>query len=68
MKKSEFIEVIVLAVLWLATAIGCIGAFFYDWTWHNLLLGIAAGWFAGMIIHVLVDEFKETKNITKVQK
>lgn len=68
MKKIEFIEVIVLAVLWSAAAIGCIRAFFYDWTWHNLAMGIAAGWFAGVIIRALVDEYKDTKNTTKVQK
>ncbi len=68
MEKSEFFEVIVLAVLLVATAIGCIGAFFYDWTWHNLLLGITAGWFAGVIIRALVNEYKDTQNTTKVQK
>lgn len=68
MEKTEFIEVIVLAVLWTAAAIGCIGAFFYDWTWHNLVMGIAAGWFATVIIRALVDEYKDTKNTTKVQK
>ena len=68
MDKTEFIEVIVLAVLLVATAIGCIGAFFYDWKWHNLLLGITAGWFAGVIIRALVDEYRDRKNTTKVQK
>ena len=66
MKKIEFIEVIVLAFLLVMTAIGCIGAFFYDGKWHNLLLGITAGWFATVIIRALVDELKETKNTTKV--
>lgn len=68
MKKIEFIEVIVLAVLWSAAAIGCIGAFFYGWKWHNLVMGIAAGWFATVIIRALVDEYRDTKNTTKVQK
>jgi len=68
MEKSEFFEVIVLAVLWTATAIGSIGAFLYDWTWHNLLLGITAGWFAGVIIRALVNEYQNTKDTTKVQK
>lgn len=61
MNKIDLIEVIVLAVLWTATAIGCIGAFLYDWTWHNLVLGIAAGWFAGVIIRTLVEEYRDTK-------
>ena len=68
MNKIELIEMVGLAVLWLATAIGCIGAFFYDWTWHNLLLGIAAGWFAAVIIRVLIEEYREAKNTTRVQK
>ena len=68
MEKSEFFEVIVLAVLLVATAIGCIGAFFYDWKWHNLVEGITAGWFASVIIRALVNEYKDTKNTTKVQK
>ena len=68
MEKSEFFEVIVLAVLLTVTAIGSIGAFFYDWKWHNLLLGITAGWFAGVIIRALVNEYKDMQNTTKVQK
>ena len=68
MDKTEFIEVIVLAVLLVETAIGCIGAFFYDWKWHNLVGGITAGWFASVIIRALVNEYKDTKNTTKVQK
>ena len=43
------------------TAVGCIGAFLYDWTWHNLVLGIAAGWFAGAIIRVTVEDYRATK-------
>ena len=68
MEKSEFFEVIVLAVLLVATAIGCMSAFFYEWKWHNLLLGITAGWFASVIIRALVNEYKDTQNTTKVQK
>lgn len=68
MEKSEFFEVIVLAVLLVATAIGSIGAFFYDWTWHNLVGGIAAGWFACVIIRALVNEYQDMQNTTKVQK
>ena len=68
MNKIELIEMVGLAVLLAATAVGCIGAFFYDWKWHNLLLGIAAGWFAGVIIRALVNEYQDTKNTTKVQK
>lgn len=68
MEKSEFFEVIVLAVLLVATACGCIGAFFYDWKWHNLAGGITAGWFASVIIRALVNEYKDTQNTTKVQK
>lgn len=68
MEKSEFFEVIVLAVLLVATAIGCIGAFSYDWKWHNLAGGITAGWFASVIIRALMNEYKDTQNTTKVQK
>ena len=61
MNKIDWIEMIGLAVLWTATAIGCIGAFFYDWKWHNLVLGIAAGWFASAIIRVTVEEYQDAK-------
>lgn len=61
MTKIDWIEMIGLAVLWTLTAVGCIGAFLYDWTWHNLVLGIAAGWFAGAIIRVTVEDYRATK-------
>lgn len=47
----------VLFILFIALAIGCIGAFAYSWTWHNIVLALLA-----MIAAMsLVDDYKNNK-------
>ena len=51
----------VIVILFVALGVGGIGAFAWDWTWHNLVLAVLA--FIGAIS--MVDDYRK---INKKQK
>lgn len=63
-KYDLFISGFVTAMCVLCT-IGCIGAYFYNWTWHNLLLGAFFGWFAYVWVSETLKELKKNKEAKK---
>ena len=68
MTKSEIIVMSILAITFMVIAIGCFGAFFYNWTWHNIALGVGALEMAILFGEAVVGDYREFKNTTKVQK
>lgn len=58
----------ILAITFMVIAIGCFGAFFYDWKWHNIALGVGALEMAIVFGEAVLSDYKEFKNTTKVQK
>ena len=49
MSKFDKIATWVIFLLFVALTVGCIGAFAYGWTWHNLVLAVLAFIGAGSI-------------------
>ncbi len=68
MEKSEFIVMSILAITFMVIAIGCFGAFFYDWTWHNIALGVGALEMAIVFGDTVLSDYRDNQNTTKVQK
>ncbi len=68
MEKSEFIVMSILVITFMVIAIGCFGAFFYDWKWHNIALGVGALEMAIVFGQAVLSEYRETQNTIKVQK
>ncbi len=68
MEKSEFIVMSILAITFMVIAIGCFGAFFYDWKWHNIALGVGALEMAIVFGQAVLSEYRENQNTIKVQK
>ena len=68
MEKSEIIVMCILAITFMVIAIGCFGAFFYNWTWHNIALGVGALEMAIVFGEAVLSDYRENQNRTKVQK
>ena len=65
MSKFDFFCHIVIMVLAVGSAIGCIGAFFYNWTWHNLFLGGLVGVFALFYASEVAEMARKANNFNE---
>ena len=64
MKKIDFIINIVTAMLFIAIAVGCFGAFLYGWRFHLILLGVMSS-YAGYVMITGTLEDMEDNNKKK---
>ena len=61
MKKIDFIINIVIAMLFIAIAVGCFGAFLWGWRFHLILLGVMSS-YAGYVMITSTLEDMEDNN------
>lgn len=64
MKKIDFIINIVTALLFIAIAVGCFGAFFFGWKFHLILIGVMST-YAGYVMMAGTLEEMEDNNKKK---
>lgn len=58
MKKIDFIINIVMAMLFIAIAVGCFGAFFFGWKFHLILLGVMSSYAGYVMITGTLDDME----------
>ncbi len=59
MKKIDFIINMATAMLFIAIAVGCFGAFFWGWKFHLILLGVMSGYAGFTMIAGTLDEMED---------
>lgn len=64
MKKIDLIINIVTAMLFIAIAVGCFGAFFFGWKFHLILIGVMST-YAGFVMMAGTLEEMEDNNKKK---
>ena len=62
MKKINFIINIVTAMLFIAIAVGCFGAFLWGWRFHLILLGVMSSYAGYVMITGTLDDMDDNKN------
>lgn len=62
MKKIDFIINIVTALLFIAIAVGCFGAFFFGWKFHLILLGVMSCYAGFTMIAGTLEDIENNKN------
>lgn len=67
MERNENIVMTIMAITFAAICIGCIGAFFYDWTWHNLAIGIGAAEMAIVFADTVIQDYRENENKERIK-
>ena len=65
MEKSELFWHAIITLVAALCAIGCIGAYFYDWTWHNLFIGAFFAMFAIFYANEVADIARQAKNFNE---
>jgi fatty acid desaturase len=58
MKKIDFIINIVTAMLFIAIAVGCFGAFLWGWRFHLILLGVMSSYAGYVMITGTLDDME----------
>lgn len=59
MKKIDLIINIITALLFIAIAVGCFGAFFFGWKFHLILLGVMSTYAGYIMIVGTLEEMEE---------
>jgi fatty acid desaturase len=59
MKKIDFIINIVTAMLFIAIAVGCFGAFLWGWKFHLILLGVMSSYAGYVMITGTLDDLED---------
>jgi fatty acid desaturase len=59
MKKIDFIINIVMAMLFIAIAVGCFGAFLWGWKFHLILLGVMSSYAGYVMITGTLDDLED---------
>jgi fatty acid desaturase len=59
MKKIDFIINIVTAMLFIAIAVGCFGAFLWGWRFHLILLGVMSSYAGYVMITGTLDDMED---------
>jgi fatty acid desaturase len=59
MKKIDFIINIVTAMLFIAIAVGCFGAFLWGWKFHLILLGVMSSYAGYVMITGTLDDMED---------
>ena len=59
MKKIDFIINIVTAMLFIAIAVGCFGAFLWGWRFHLILLGVMSSYAGYVMITGTLDDLED---------
>ncbi len=62
MKKIDFIINIVTAMLFIAIAVGCFGAFLWGWRFHLILLGVMSSYAGYVMITGTLEDMEDNKN------
>lgn len=65
MKKIDFIINIVTALLFIAIAIGCFGAFLWGWKFHLVLIGVMSSFAGYVMINDTFDDMADKDNNKK---
>lgn len=60
MKKIDFIINIVTAMLFIAIAVGCFGAFLWGWRFHLILLGVMSSYAGYTMIAGTLEDMEDT--------
>lgn len=68
MERNETIVMTIMAITFAAICIGCIGAFLFDWTWHNLAIGMGAAEMALVFADAVIQDYRENKERIKTDK
>ena len=59
MKKIDFIINIVTAMLFIAIAVGCFGAFLWGWRFHLILIGVMSSYAGYVMITGTLDDMED---------